>query len=147
MLGNFGSFDNGFIEQFQALQRELENAFGRSADSNDIRSSLRGSYPPVNIASVGDKVAIYLFASGLDNDKIELSIQNNILTIEAERPLEEPATGRFHLRERVSGKFSRVITLPDDIDPEKVEANYKDGVLQISVQRREKVKPKQIKVQ
>lgn len=147
MLGNFGSFDNGFLEQFQALQRELENTFGKGADGNDIRSSLRGSYPPVNLASSEDKVDIYLFASGLDSEKIDLTIQNNILTIEAERPFDKPQEGRFHLRERVSGKFSRVVTLPDDIEPEKIDAEYKNGVLHVSVKRLEKVKPKQIKVQ
>ncbi len=147
MLTHFGTFDNGLLNHFRQIQRELDGAFGLYPDSVDIRPSLRGGYPPVNIASAEDKVDIYLFAGGLESGDFDLSLENNILTIEAERKPEKFEDGRFHLRERVAGKFSRVITLPDDINPEGIKAEYNNGVLHLSIQRREKAKPRQISVQ
>jgi HSP20 family protein len=59
-------------------------------------------------------------------------------------PVDEAAN--YYRQERFDGEFRRVITLPDDVDPDRVEAKYRDGVLQITVQRREAVRPRQITV-
>ena len=114
--------------------------------SNGIRAVERGTYPPINIGSTPDQVDVYLFAAGVDPKKLEISIHRNLLTISGERKLTTKADADYFRNERFSGEFRRVVTLPDDVDPEKVEARYEDGVLHITVQRRESTKPRQIKV-
>ncbi len=147
MLLPFTSFDNAFIDQFQQLHRGLENNFGYFPERTDIRMPARGGFPPINIATTAEKVDVYLFVTGLEADAIEISVQNNILSVSATRVEKELEKGHFHLRERSQGKFNRVFTLPENVDPDSVEARYTEGVLHISVQRHEAVKPRQIKVQ
>ena len=129
------------------LEQELEHLFGSSSPwSGDIRSLPRGAFPAVNIGATAENVAVYLFAPGIDPKKLAISIQQNLLTVAGERevPVERAAT--YYRRERSGGSFHRVISLPDDIDPEQVQASYRDGVVQITVQRRESSKPRQIQI-
>jgi len=84
---------------------------------------------------------------GIDKDALQVNIEQNLLTIRGERRV-PPAEGATQYRkERFDGAFQRTLTLPEDVDPEKVEASYRDGVLQISVQRREAARPRQITIQ
>jgi HSP20 family protein len=89
---------------------------------------------------------VYLFAPGLEAKSFDLSVQQNLLSISGTRtlPVNEKAT--YFRQERFDGEFRRVVTLPEDVDPERIEAKYRDGVLQISVRRRETAKPRQIQV-
>jgi HSP20 family protein len=89
---------------------------------------------------------VYLFAAGLDAKKIDLSIQQNLLSVSGSRKIGPNENAEYYRRERYDGDFRRVITLPDDVDPERVEAKYRDGVLQITIQRREAARPRQITV-
>ncbi|MEJ2573672.1 MAG: Hsp20/alpha crystallin family protein, partial [Gammaproteobacteria bacterium] len=87
---------------------------------------------------------------GLDPAKIEVNLERGVLTISGERtsdmpPREEKAT--VHINERFAGRFRRVISLPDDIDPNQVSADYRDGVLHINLKRRESAQPRRIAVQ
>ena len=87
---------------------------------------------------------MYLFAPGLDAKSFSISMQQNLLLVSGNRelPINEKAT--YFRQERFEGEFRRVVTLPEDIDPERVEAKYRDGILQISLRRRETAKPRQI---
>ena len=87
-----------------------------------------------------------MFAAGLDPAKIDISIQQNLLTISGERQVERSNAQQYYRQERFSGSFRRVVSLPDDVDPERVEATYRNGVLQVTVKRRESSKPRQIEV-
>jgi HSP20 family protein len=77
---------------------------------------------------------------------LNISLQQNLLTVEGERKIQYPEKVQFYRQERFSGQFRRVLTLPEDVDPDQVSAHYRDGVLQISVKRREAVRPRQIEV-
>ena len=87
-----------------------------------------------------------MFAAGLDPASLDISIQQNLLTIAGERQLSSEENANYYRKERFSGVFRRVITLPEDVDPDKVSARYQDGVLQITVQRREATRPRQIEI-
>ena len=87
-----------------------------------------------------------MFAAGVNPESLDISIQQNLLTVEGERRLSTEEGAEYYRQERFDGGFHRVITLPDDVDPEKVEASYRDGVLHIVVQRRVSAKPRQIEV-
>ena len=146
MFGNLSSFNGSLFDEFRRMEREMDQLFGAGPWPNSIRAVARGTYPPINIGSTDEQVDIYLFAAGVNPDSLDISIQQNLLTIDGKRKLiaEEGAT--YYRKERFDGGFHRVVTLPDDVDPAKVEASYRDGVLHITIQRREAAKPRQIEV-
>ena len=117
---------------------------------SSIRSVTAGAAPPVNVGRTPTSVEVYAFAPGLDVSKIDVSLDRGVLRIAAERPAAQPegdAKRQVYARERSTGAFSRAVALPDDIDPERVNASYRDGVLQVSIARRETAQPKRIAVQ
>ena len=146
MLGYLTGFDNGALEQFDRMRRQMDRMFGDWSGPAGIRSLAAGSFPAVNIGVSEQQVDIYVFAAGVDPKTLNISLQQNLLTIEGERKIEYPENVQFYRQERSSGNFRRVLTLPEDVDADKVEARYRDGVLQITVQRREAVRPRQIEV-
>lgn len=147
MFGSFfSSFDAGLFDEFRRLENEMDQLLARWAGPTGIRATRRGTFPPINVGSTPDRVDIYLFAAGLDPKSLDLSIQQNVLAVSGSRKVEVKEDAAYYRRERFDGEFRRVIALPDDVDPDRVEAKYRDGVLQITVQRRESARPRQITV-
>ena len=146
MFGNLASFDNNLFDEFRRMQRDIDQLFGESPWPSSIRAVARGTYPPINIGSNQNQVDVYLFTAGIDPEKIDISIQQNLLTIAGERKLATREGVDYYRKERYDGGFRRVVSLPDDVDPDRVEATYHDGVLHITVQRRESAKPRQIEI-
>jgi HSP20 family protein len=146
MFGMLTDFEGSLFDEFRRMEEQLDSAFAGLPWQANIRSVARGSFPPINIGATEGKVEVYLFAPGLDPDKLEVSIQQNLLTVAGERELPVRDGVEYYRQERFSGQFRRVITLPDDVIPDRVEARYRDGVLQITVGRQEAVKPRQIEV-
>lgn len=146
MFGDLYGFSNDLFDEFRRMEREMDQLFGASPWPNGIRAVARGTYPPINIGSTPERVDVYLFAAGLNPKSLDISIQQNLLTIAGERRLITEEGADYFRQERFDGSFRRVLTLPDDVDPDKVEADYKEGVLHITIQRRESAKPRQIEV-
>jgi HSP20 family protein len=147
MFGSFSSSPGSLLDEFSRLHREIEDVFGDGlAASNGIRSLPRGSFPAINVVQTPAEVKVYLFAPGIDPKQLSVSIQENLLTIEGRRqiPNEEHAT--YYRQERLSGEFHRAVSLGDDVDPQHVEATYRDGIVQITLHRREAAKPRQIEI-
>jgi HSP20 family protein len=131
---------------FAELQR-LQNSLEQSYDPN-IRGDLRGGFPALNIGSTPQTVEVYAFAPGVDPATIDVQIEKGVLTIAGERTLPAPPKqATIHIDERFSGRFRRVVSLPDDIDPNRAVAKYRDGVLHISLARQETALPRRIDVQ
>lgn len=141
-----GSFDTNFVDEFMRLEGELDRLFGRGASSAGIRSMRRGAFPPINVGSTADRVDVYVFAAGVEPKSLDISIQQNLLVVSGERRVPVNAEADYYRRERFVGDFRRVITLPEDVNPDRVDAKYREGVLQITVQRREAARPRQITV-
>lgn len=136
--------------QFDRLRRELDDVFGVPGLPSSIRSVSAGSLPAVNVGRTATSIEVYAFAPGLEADKIDVSLDRGVLRITAERPAGLPegdSKQQVYARERSSGRFSRAVALPDDIDPSQVSASYRDGVLQVSIARREASQPQRIQVQ
>ena len=144
MFGSLTNLESSLLDQFRRMEQEMDDIFGRLPG---IRSVARGSFPPVNVGVTPDKVDVYLFSPGLDVGSLDVSIQQNVLTVAGHRQAAVPEDAKFYRRERFSGEFRRVITLPDDIDPDQVTAKYADGVLHVALLRRESSKPRQIQIQ
>jgi HSP20 family protein len=144
----YGSlFPRDLFAELDRLQREMQQAFSLSPS---IRGLGRGGYPALNAGGTPQSVEIYAFAPGLDPATIELNLDRGVLTIDGERKASLPAPDEktsVHINERFAGRFRRVVSLPDDADPNGVSAAYCDGVLRVSVKRRESAQPRRINVQ
>ncbi len=146
MFGRLTSFPGSLFDDFRRLEQEMDERFVRSSWPASIRSVAQGAYPPINVGAAPDRVNVYLFAAGLDPKSLDISLQRNLLTVSGERKGTVHEQANYYRQERFIGDFRRVITLPDDVDPDQVEAHYRDGVLQITVQRHEAARPRQIQV-
>ncbi len=147
MFVNLTNPGNSLFDGFRRAQGEMDEMFGRWPWPAGIRSVARGTYPPINVGSTPEQVDVYLFAAGLDPKTLDISLQQNLLTVAGERRAPVGKDANFYRKERFDGGFRRVINLPEDVDPDRVTARYTDGVLQIHVQRREAARPRQIEVE
>ncbi|MGD8909156.1 MAG: Hsp20/alpha crystallin family protein [Chromatiales bacterium] len=146
MFESMSNFEGSLFDDFRRLEREMDQLFGSVPWSGGIRAAARGSYPPVNVGVTPQQIDVYLFAPGVEPKQLEITLHQNLLTVKGERrPMREEGA-QYYRRERFDGAFHRAVNLPDDADPDRVEANYQDGVLHIAVQRRESAKPRQIEV-
>ena len=141
-------FPGDFFADFERLQREVDSLFGATGLPTSIRATGRGAFPAVNIGSTEDSVEIVALAPGIDAAKLELSIDKGLLVIAGERATELPQDDKTtcYAQERFNGEFRRVVSLPEDVDPQKVDAAYRDGVLRVTVHKRESSKPRRIQV-
>ncbi len=139
-------FPNDIFAEMNRLQREIQQTFDLEPS---IRGIERGGFPALNIGTTPQSIELYAFVPGLDPDKIEVNLERNVLMISGERAddlatREQRAT--VHINERFAGRFRRVVSLPDDVDPDGVSAQYRDGVLHVSVKRREEAQPRRISI-
>jgi len=142
-------FPRDMFAEMDRLQREMQQALDLSPT---IRGFGRGGFPALNVGGTPQTVEVYAFAPGLDADAIDVSLDRGVLTIAGTRKSSLPersgtdSQAAVHINERFAGEFRRVISLPDDADPEAVEARYRDGVLHITVQRRASAQPRRIDI-
>ncbi len=147
MLPRLDGFDNGLFKEFRRLEREMDQLFSASFWPNTMHSAVAENYPPVNVGVTPEQVDLYLFAAGLNPEEFDISIKENRLTVKGERRLEQDKKSDHFRKERFDGAFHKVVDLPDDVDSQKIEARYNNGVLHIVIQRRESSRPRQITVQ
>ena len=145
MFGLTG-FDNDLFDEFERMRRQMDQLFGSFPFATGIRSVASGTFPAINVGVSPTQVDVYVFAAGVGPKSLDVSLQQNLLTMSGERKIQPPENVELYRNERFSGTFRRAVTLSDDVDPDKVSATYRDGVLHITVQRREAVKPRQIEV-
>jgi HSP20 family protein len=146
MFGNPSGLGTGLFDEFRRLEQELDQLFAGTQWPLSIRSAAQGAFPPLNVGTSPESVDVYVFAAGLDPRTLDVSLRQNLLTVSGERKPHSAEEAAVYRRERFTGVFQRVITLPEDIDPEQVEAQYRNGVLHVSVRRREASRPRQIEV-
>lgn len=137
-------FPRDLFAELDRLQREMGRGFEWSPS---IRGFARG-FPAMNVGGTPRSVEIYAFVPGVDPASLEVQIEKGVLTIAGERKVEDvPEKSAVHIDERFAGRFRRVVTLPDDIDANAVTARCRDGVLHVSVARKETAQPRRITVQ
>ncbi|MCX7805147.1 MAG: Hsp20/alpha crystallin family protein [Planctomycetota bacterium] len=133
--------------RIRGLQRELDNLmeefFGRSpfvgTDSRFV--------PEMDVIEDDKSVIVRMEIPGVDRDKIKVTMENGVLTISGTKEeVREAKDVQYHICERRFGTFTRKVALADFLNPEKTEASYKDGVLEIRVEKREEAKPRSIDV-
>ncbi len=132
---------------FSELDRLLREMQQRVDVHPSIRGLARGTFPALNVGGTPGSVEIVAFAPGLEPSALEVRIEKGVLTIAGERARQmQPEKATVHIDERFAGRFRRVVMLPEDIDPDAVQARHRDGVLHISIQRRATAQPCRIDV-
>lgn len=103
---------------------------------------------PLDVSENDQAYVVRASIPGISPEEMEISVQNNVLTIRGETKGEEERQGdRWHLRERRTGQFQRTITLPNNVDSNQVGAVYENGVLTLNLPKSEEAKPRRINVQ
>jgi HSP20 family protein len=140
-------FPRNLYVDFDQLQRELQGAW-QSAPA--IRGLGRGGYPALNVGTSADAVEVFVYAPGMDPAGFDVQVERGVLSVSGERPSQTPASDQqrtLHLNERFSGRFRRVVSLPDDVDASQVSASYRDGVLRVRLARLQMQEARRITVQ
>ncbi|MFG0288763.1 MAG: Hsp20/alpha crystallin family protein [Rhodopirellula sp. JB044] len=130
------------FSELNRLSREMDRLFGRSGS---VATGV-STFPAMNVW--GDEDNLYAEAElpGFSLDDLEIYVIANQLTLKGERRPPEHDGGTWHRQERGYGKFSRTIEVPGDIDADRVSAEFKNGVLRVTLPKSEAVKPRRIDV-
>lgn len=137
-------FPRDLFAELDRLQREMQQAF----DPNPSIRGLTRGFPALNVGGTSKAVDIYAFAPGIDPATLDVQLVKGTLTIAGERKAEPtPDKSTLHIDERFAGRFRRVVSLPDDVDANTIEAKYRDGVLHVHILRKEEAQPRRIAIQ
>ena len=132
---------------FRPFNRDIDRFFGWSPEETEDLSEA-GWSPKVDIYETEDSYVLNAELPGLTKDQINIDVNNDTLTIKGEKKFEEKVEKDNYVRvERSYGNFSRSFVLSDNVNPEGITANYKEGVLELTLPKKEEAKPKEIKVQ
>ena len=134
-------FDDVLPATLHSLGRDLDTVFGR------VSSAPSALGLGVDIRQDGDNLVVEANVHGLTRDDLEITVENDILTIAGEyKSTTENGESEYHIRERRYGKFSRSFSLPNTANGDKVSANLANGVLTLRIPQREEAKPRRIEV-
>lgn len=126
------------------LQRTLEARL----DSDWLRGATggTGAFPAINVFQQGDHLVAILEVPGLDKADLDIQAKDNAVRISGKKTIRYPENASVHRRERLSGTFDRTLTVPMQIDADRIKAEYRDGILALFIPRAESDKPRTIQI-
>jgi HSP20 family protein len=134
------------LAEFDRLQNEVHRLFDRWGRSSALPLA-PSAFPPLNLWEEEDRLRVEAELPGLELDDLEIFVNgDNQLSIRGERKPPQLEQGTWHRRERGFGTFSRVVELPFLVDPDRVEAEFSQGVLTVFLPKREEARPRRIEV-
>lgn len=133
--------------RFGLMNTGFDRFFDELFDGGSLPSAEYGWSPRVDVTERDDDYLVSFDLPGLERDQIDVRCEENVLTVSGERKLDrQEDTRKGHYVERFHGKFTRSVTLPKNIDANKIDATYRNGVLEIIVPKAEEMKPRQIEI-
>jgi HSP20 family protein len=130
-----------------ALQEQVNRLFGNRLEHSAEESNLTSWAPAVDIYETEHELVVKADLPEVDPKELDIRVENNLLTIRGERKFEKQVNEDNYLRvERAYGSFSRSFSLANTVNAEAIKADYQNGVLTLTIPKREEAKPKQIKV-
>ena len=138
------------MRELASMQERMNRIWGTVYDRGHEEVTSRGAWqPPVDIYETDNReIVLKVEIPGLKREDIDLTVENNTLTVRGERQREQSVKDeQYHRIERAYGSFSRSFTLPNTVDTQRVRADYRDGVLTVTLPLREEARPKQIQVE
>ncbi len=134
-------------DPFDALldwQRALDSV--RHSDWFGAGTASSGAFPPINVFRKEDDMVLIAEIPGADKNKIDIQVKDNQVRLSGKKEITRGDGVSVHRRERSSGEFDRVLTLPAEIDAGKVKAEYRNGILAVFLPRAESDKPRSITI-
>jgi HSP20 family protein len=133
---------------FGELRRRMDELFDRFPGGRTPaqRGPVSGVFPPVNLYEAGDGFVLTAEVPGLRAEDIDVSVEANRVTLRGERKVEYPQDASPHRVERRAGAFRRTVQLPVELDGDKVEAIYRNGVLTLRIPKAPEHQPRRISV-
>jgi HSP20 family protein len=132
---------------FSTLQDQFNRLSNESFRNHPEESALTTWAPSVDIYETPNELVVKADLPDVNEQDIDVRVENNLLTIRGERKFEKSVSEENYLRvERTYGSFSRSFSLPNTVNPEAIGAEYKNGVLTVTLPKREESKPRQVKV-
>ena len=133
------------FRQMDRLQRDLDvlwaGTLGRRGDSDATDFAV-----PCDVSEDAERFLVTMDAPGLDREALDVRVEDDRLTLRGKREIARDDKRPFHLTERRGGAFLRAFTLPTSVDAEKVSAEYREGVLVVSLPKRAEARPRRIEV-
>lgn len=139
MIGSYGPLDALFDFQ-RALDSRLESDWLRGATAGT------GAFPPINVFQQGDNLVAIIELAGINKSDLEIQAKGNTIRISGKKDVAYPEKVSLHRRERLAGTFDRTLTVPIQIDADRIKAEYRDGVLALFIPRAESDKPRHISI-
>ena len=139
MIGSYNALDALFDFQ-RALGSRLESDWLRGATAGT------GAFPPINVFQQGDNLVAIIELAGINKSDLEIQAKDGTIRISGKKNVAYPEKVSLHRRERLSGTFDRTLTVPIQIDAERIKAEYRDGVLALFIPRAESDKPRSISI-
>ena len=136
-----------FADPFDALFR-FQRALEQRLDSDWLEDAISGigAFPPINVFEQGSDFVVIVELPGVGKDDLGLEVRGNTIRICGKKTVDYGGKASMHRRERIAGNFNRTINLPVRLDPDRITADYRDGILALSLARAESDKPKAIKI-
>jgi HSP20 family protein len=132
------------FEALLGLQRALEAR--KSSDWLRDATTSMGPFPPINVFQQGEDLLAIIELPGVSKNDLQIQAKENTIRISGRKSIDYKQHASVHRRERVSGEFDRTLTIPVEIDPDGIRAEYRDGVLALFLPRAERNKPRSIKI-
>jgi HSP20 family protein len=124
----------------RALESRLESDWLRGATAGT------GAFPPINVFQQGDNLVAIIELAGVNKSDLEIQAKDNTIRISGKKTFAYPEKGSLHRRERLAGTFDRTLTVPIQIDADRIKAEFRDGVLALFIPRAESDKPRSISI-
>ncbi|WP_227370727.1 Hsp20/alpha crystallin family protein [Halomonas sp. M20] len=148
MFGDLWRSNGSRSADFDWFRQVMDEFFPQA--TSDIRSVPRGTFPMINMGRTDEAILVYVFAPGLTTEALDVSVQDNVLTLHGRRSSVAEEGERqeraYYRQERFSGEFSRSVTLPDGVDTERAEAKTANGLVEIYLPKREEMKPRRVEI-
>jgi HSP20 family protein len=126
------------------LQRALEAR--TASDWLRQQTASQGPFPPINVFQQGDDILAIIELPGVDKNQLQIQAKENTIRICGKKDIDFPEAVSVHRRERVFGEFDRTLSLPVQLDPDGIKAEYRDGILALFLPRAERDKPRTIQI-
>jgi HSP20 family protein len=136
-----------FVDPFEALFN-LQRALDARLESDwlqDLTTS-QGPFPPINVFQQADDLLAIIELPGIDKNSLQIEAKGNTIRIAGKKAVSYPENVSIHRRERVAGEFDRTISLPVQLEPDGIKAEYRDGILALFMPRAERDKPRAIPI-
>jgi HSP20 family protein len=136
------------VRELDSLQSDMNRLFDRFFGSTSGNGPTQRRWIPArDIAETDDSVVLRSDLPGVKEDDVQIEVKDGVLTVSGERRDEHEEKGEdFHRVERSFGRFSRSLSLPDGVDPDKVEANFDNGVLEVRIPKPEETQPTRVEI-